>query len=39
MTSTGFAMCISALFMVGWSASLFWGWFKTYERRGLLLIA
>lgn len=33
-----FAMYISALFMAGWSAILFWGWFKPYERRGLLLI-
>jgi hypothetical protein len=33
-----FAMYISTLFMVGWSAILFWGWFKPVERRGLLLI-
>ncbi len=34
----GFAMYISALFMAGWSAILFWGWFKPYERKALLLI-
>lgn len=33
-----FAMYISALFMVGWSAILAWGWFRPFERRGLLLI-
>jgi len=33
-----FAMYISALFMTGWAAILAWGWFKPFERRGLLLI-
>jgi len=42
LVSTGaeyrFAMYISALFMAGWSTILFWGWFRPFERRGLLLI-
>lgn len=33
-----FAMYISALFMAGWSAILAWGWFRPFERKGLLLI-
>lgn len=33
-----FAMYIAALFMTGWSAILFWGWFEPIARRGLLLI-
>ena len=33
-----FAMYISALFMAGWAAILAWGWFRPFERRGLLLI-
>lgn len=33
-----FAMYIAALFMAGWSAILFWGWFKPFERKGLLMI-
>ena len=33
-----FAMYIAALFMAGWTAILFWGWFKPYERRVLLPI-
>ena len=33
-----FAMYIAALFMTGWTAILAWGWFKPYERKGLLLI-
>ena len=33
-----FAMFIAALFMAGWSAILFWGWFEPMARRGLLLI-
>jgi hypothetical protein len=33
-----FAMYISALFMAGWSVILAWGWFRPFERRGLLLI-
>lgn len=33
-----FAMYIAALFMTGWTAILFWGYFKPVERRGLLII-
>ena len=33
-----FAMYIAALFVAGWSIILFWGWFKPFERKGLLLI-
>jgi hypothetical protein len=33
-----FAMYIAALFMAGWSAILAWGWFRPFERKGLLLI-
>ena len=33
-----FAMFIAALFMAGWSAILFWGWFEPMARRCLLLI-
>jgi hypothetical protein len=33
-----FAMYIAALFMAGWAAILAWGWFKPFERKGLLLI-
>jgi hypothetical protein len=33
-----FAMYISALFMAGWAAILAWGWFRPFERKGLLLI-
>jgi len=33
-----FAMYIAALFMSGWSAILFWGWFEPVARRGLLPI-
>lgn len=33
-----FAMYIAALFMTGWSAILAWGWFRPFERKGLLLI-
>ena len=33
-----FAMYISALFMAGWAMILAWGWFRPFERRGLLLI-
>ena len=33
-----FAMYIAALFMTGWSAILFWGWFEPIGRRGLLPI-
>ena len=33
-----FAMYIAALFMAGWTAILFWGWIKPFERKGLLLI-
>jgi hypothetical protein len=33
-----FAMYIAALFMAGWAVILAWGWFKPFERRGLLLI-
>ncbi|MCU7843342.1 MAG: hypothetical protein KZQ93_05835 [Candidatus Thiodiazotropha sp. (ex Monitilora ramsayi)] len=33
-----FAMYISALFMEGWAIILAWGWFRPYERKGLLLI-
>ncbi len=33
-----FAMYISALFMAGWAIILAWGWFRPYERKGLLLI-
>ena len=33
-----FAMYIAGLFMAGWTVLLAWGWFKPFERRGLLLI-
>ena len=33
-----FAMYIAALFMSGWTVILAWGWFKPFERKGLLLI-
>lgn len=33
-----FAMYIAALFMVGWTAILFWGYFKPEERKDLLII-
>ena len=33
-----FAMYIAALFMAGWTIILAWGWFKPFERKGLLLI-
>ena len=33
-----FAMYIAALFMAGWTAILAWGWFRPFERKGLLLI-
>jgi hypothetical protein len=33
-----FAMYISALFMAGWAVVLTWGWFRPFERKGLLLI-
>ena len=33
-----FAMYIAALFMAGWTVILAWGWFKPFERKGLLLI-
>ena len=33
-----FAMYISALFMAGWATILAWGWFRPFERKGLLLI-
>ena len=33
-----FAMYIAALFMTGWTAILAWGWFRPFERKGLLLI-
>ena len=33
-----FAMYISALFMTGWTIILAWGWFRPFERKGLLLI-
>lgn len=33
-----FAMYIAALFMAGWAAILAWGWFKPFERKGLLLL-
>ena len=33
-----FAMYIAALFMAGWAVILAWGWFKPFERKGLLLI-
>ncbi len=33
-----FAMYVATLFMAGWSIMLFWGWFRPFERRGLLLI-
>ena len=33
-----FAMYISALFMAGWAVILAWGWFRPFERKGLLLI-
>jgi len=33
-----FAMYISALFMGGWAVILAWGWFRPFERKGLLLI-
>ena len=33
-----FAMYIAALFMSGWAAILAWGWFRPFERKGLLLI-
>jgi len=33
-----FAMYIAALFMAGWSVILAWGWFRPFERKGLLLI-
>lgn len=34
-----FAMYIAGLFMAGWAVILAWGWFKPFERKGLLLIA
>ena len=34
-----FAMYIAALFMAGWAIILAWGWFRPFERKGLLLIA
>ena len=33
-----FAMYIAALFMAGWTAILFWGYFKPEERKDLLII-
>ena len=33
-----FAMYIAGLFMAGWAAILAWGWFRPFERKGLLLI-
>ena len=33
-----FAMYISGLFMSGWTVILAWGWFRPFERKGLLLI-
>lgn len=33
-----FAMYIAALFMSGWAAILAWGWFRPFERKGLLMI-
>ena len=33
-----FAMYIAALFMAGWAVILAWGWFRPFERKGLLLI-
>jgi len=33
-----FAMLICSLFMLGWTAILFWGYFNPEERKGLLLI-
>ena len=33
-----FAMYIAALFMAGWAVILVWGWFRPFERKGLLLI-
>jgi hypothetical protein len=33
-----FAMYIAGLFMAGWSIILAWGWFKPFERKGLLII-
>lgn len=33
-----FAMFISALFMLGWSIILLWGWFKPEARKDLLII-
>lgn len=42
LTGTGeqyrFAMYIAALFMAGWAIILAWGWFRPFERKGLLLI-
>ena len=32
------AMYIAALFMAGWAVVLAWGWFRPFERKGLLLI-
>jgi hypothetical protein len=37
-TEYRFAMYIAALFMAGWAVILAWGWFKPFERKGLLLI-
>jgi hypothetical protein len=33
-----FAMYIAGLFMAGWAVILAWGWFKPFERKGLLII-
>jgi hypothetical protein len=33
-----FAMYIAGLFMAGWTVILAWGWFRPFERKGLLLI-
>ena len=37
-TDYRFAMYIGTMFMFGWSALLFWGFFKPLERRDLLLL-
>ncbi len=33
-----FAMYIAAIFMAGWAVILAWGWFRPFQRKGLLLI-
>jgi hypothetical protein len=42
LTGTGadyrFAMYIAGLFMAGWAVILAWGWFRPFERKGLLII-